>query len=229
MRTVFDALYSALTQVNDADGFVRVPGGPAVNFTKITSIRHELAGEHALLRGAQQVATAPSISNLGSSLDTLMRTVGEGVDQPAHGQQVGPPRRRPLRDLVLGPQADAWGRRRRLCPRCGARLPRRRLVLYSVSLAHTLAPLWLTPLTHSMASTGGCWTSRACPAARLHPTRSSCRAWPSRSSVSTRGPWRPASSSSSLTQGHMMRYTWSNSMPGSCSYSPSYAQATLFL
>ena len=107
MRTVFDVLYSALTQVNREDGFVRDTGGPAVNYTKIMSIRRELAAEHALLRGPQQVATAPSISHLGSSLDTLMRTVGEGVDQPAHGKQMDPPRRRPLRGLVLGPQADA--------------------------------------------------------------------------------------------------------------------------
>ena len=63
MRTVFDVLSSALTQVNDADGFVRDTGGPAVNYTKIMSIRRELAAEHALLRGPQQVATAPSISH----------------------------------------------------------------------------------------------------------------------------------------------------------------------
>jgi hypothetical protein len=63
MRTVFDVLSSALTQVNDADGFVRGPDGPAVNYTKIVSIRRELAAEHALLRGPQQVATAPSMAN----------------------------------------------------------------------------------------------------------------------------------------------------------------------
>ena len=64
MRTVFDVLSSALTQVNREDGFVRDTGGPAVNYTKLMSIRRELAAEHALLRGAQQVALAHPLAPL---------------------------------------------------------------------------------------------------------------------------------------------------------------------